>query len=99
MFWNDPTLYQANFPFRELPFREFPYQSTFVPPYQQYNLPYQLPIQNVTPFLGAVPPWALAQQFPQVPFTPFFNAPMFQQPYMIPPVAFKQPFPFFRPMM
>jgi hypothetical protein len=89
MFLHDPTLYGANFPYRELPI-----QNPAITPWQNFQA--MKPIQN--PYLGFAPPispqLAELQYYtsPQVPFFPFGQVPPVN-PYLM------QPFPMVSPTL
>ena len=102
MFWNDPILYGASFPHRDIntppqtqtPFMGLPYQdvSALQTPWMNFPLrSINAPLQTQTPFMGLPYQDVSARQTPFVGgFTPWQNAPKF-----VPPVyGYNQP-PFF----
>ena len=96
MFLNDPMLYGATFPYRDLPYRDLqtpvqsflPWQNVprFIPPFYGFQ----------TPYFNYVNPWihtAFTPPFHQVPQfnVPQFNVPQFNLPQMnVPPMNVPQ---------
>jgi hypothetical protein len=96
MFWNDPTLYGASFPFKDIPPMKEPWLNPpwmnfprFVPPTYGYLPPHlTLPPTPINPYLGpmAVNPYLPAPFTPFTPYAPFGVNPAFYSMY--------RPFPF-----
>ena len=70
MFWNEPTLYGATFPFREIPQMHVPMMGPVAPTWQ--NIPrFVPPVYGFNPSLYNVPP--LHFNVPQIPFNPMLS--------------------------
>jgi len=90
MFWNDPNLYTANLPYRELgniPYREFGFQPQIPFVGQQTPL---VPWQNVPRFIPPI--WGMLPQYdPRMQFVNPFVTTMqhpFMQPFNVNPALY-----------
>lgn len=84
MFWNDPMLYGATFPFKDIPqinpqtltpqtFGQLPAYNRFVPPTIGYQTPPVLSLPQTTPYnpINPIPPTFFAH------VNPYWNTPIY----------------------